>query len=114
MSSPVLRTWIRMFLGFLDPDPSIIKQKNYGKPWLLLFNDFLEVTDEKSRIRIRKSSVRVQESEPDGSGTLVFAQNTVAYLWVLNVACFKTCILATNNRLYRKYFLLYLICLEML
>jgi hypothetical protein len=85
----VPRIWIRMFLGFLDPDPSIIQQKNYGKPWFLLFSDFLEVTDEKSRIRIRKSSVRVQESEPDGSGTLVFVQNTVAYLWVLNVACFK-------------------------
>jgi hypothetical protein len=36
----VLRIRIRMFLGLLDPDPSITKQKKYEKPLLLLLCDF--------------------------------------------------------------------------
>ncbi len=31
---------IRMFWGLLNPDPSIIKQKYWEKPWFLLFCDF--------------------------------------------------------------------------
>ncbi len=50
-----------LFLGLLNPEPSINKQKNEEKTWFLLFWDFfmtfifgvLMVNDEKSRVRIR-------------------------------------------------------------
>jgi hypothetical protein len=79
----------------------------------------LEVTDEKSRIRIRKANVRAQESEPDpyqATDPEHWSSHKLAYLCVLNVACFtvRTCIPVKNNCLSCKYYLSYLICLDML
>jgi hypothetical protein len=124
--------WIRKFLGLQDRDPSIIKQKSKNKKNIgfLLFFDFfitfypfktevnvpliskkqtttfcwhLKITEEKSRIRIRESVLRICVS---GS---VPKCNESAILKCMCHPC-HICYNMTSERIYLKITIPWLPC----